>query len=320
MGTKRYTAAIRTLGTAGEKYIRLLDSLNSQTIRPEAITVYIAAGYEIPQGTPGNERYVHVKKGMVAQRALDYQEIDTEYILFLDDDLYLSPGAVEEFFDALDSTGADVVSPDVYHNSDRSSAGKAMMLLSGRMRPRRDDGVWGYKVMRNGGYSYNESPSKKIYFSQTNAGACFLCRKEDFLKIHFEDEGWVDEVPYAMGEDQTMYYKMYLNGLKIITLYNDSVVHLDASSSVSSDDKEKLRIYADFRFKTIFWHRFILTPEKRILMKIWDVCCIGYVVAFTLMISILKVRPDIFKLKYNAIKNAMIYIRGNEYKALPKIN
>ena len=111
-----------------------------------------------------------------------------------------------------------------------------------------------------------------------------------------------------------------MNGLKIITLYNDSVVHLDASSSVSSDDKEKLRIYADFRFKTIFWHRFILTPEKRILMKIWDVCCIGYVVAFTLMISILKVRPDIFKLKYNAIKNAMIYIRGNEYKALPKIN
>ena len=78
-----YTAVIRTLGKAGEKYQTLLDSLNKQTVPPVQILVYIAEGYAIPKETIGKERYIYVKKGMVAQRALRYDEVDTEYILFL---------------------------------------------------------------------------------------------------------------------------------------------------------------------------------------------------------------------------------------------
>ena len=37
-----YTAVIRTLGTAGEKFQILLNSLEKQTIPPKAILVYIA--------------------------------------------------------------------------------------------------------------------------------------------------------------------------------------------------------------------------------------------------------------------------------------
>ena len=66
----QYTAIIRTLGTAGEKYQKLLNSLMAQTVRPKDIIVYIAEGYPIPKETVGIERYVFVKKGMVAQRAL----------------------------------------------------------------------------------------------------------------------------------------------------------------------------------------------------------------------------------------------------------
>lgn len=86
-----YTAVIRTLGKAGEKYQCLLDSLVNQTIKPSRILVYIAEGYAIPKETIGWEEYIYVKKGMVAQRALDYREVETEYILFLDDDVYLPP-------------------------------------------------------------------------------------------------------------------------------------------------------------------------------------------------------------------------------------
>ena len=75
-----YTAVIRTLGMAGKKYQKLLDSLNQQTIQPLKILVYIAEGYAIPEETIGNEEYIYVKKGMVAQRALPYDEVDTEYI------------------------------------------------------------------------------------------------------------------------------------------------------------------------------------------------------------------------------------------------
>lgn len=77
-----YAVVIRTLGTAGEKYQTLLDSLNRQTIQPLKIFVYIADGYAIPKETIGKEQYIYVKKGMVAQRALYYDEVDTEYILF----------------------------------------------------------------------------------------------------------------------------------------------------------------------------------------------------------------------------------------------
>lgn len=58
----KYTAVIRTLGTAGDKYQILLDSLNKQTIQPSKILVYIAEGYAIPKETIGKEQYIYVKK------------------------------------------------------------------------------------------------------------------------------------------------------------------------------------------------------------------------------------------------------------------
>lgn len=301
----KYTAVIRTLGTAGDKYIRLLTSLNAQTFRPEEIIVYIAEGYAMPQGTPGNERYVYVKKGMVAQRALEYSEVSTEYILFLDDDLFLETDAVEEMFEALVTSGADVVSPDTFKNSARSTSGKIIMALTGRMCPRKDDGKWAYKVMRNGGYSYNSSPSQKIYLSQTNSGACFICKKDDFLKIHFEDEAWLDGVAYAMGEDQAMFYKMYLDGLKEITLFTDKVVHLDAGTSMNGTERDRMRIYADFRFKTIFWKRFIYGREKSAAWRFIDIICIGSSFLASLIVSFLKFRWDVLGIKCKGISDGV---------------
>ena len=102
-----YTAVIRTLGKAGEKYQRLLDSLCSQTVKPQRILVYIADGYPVPKETCGIEEYIYVKKGMVAQRALFYDEVETEYILFLDDDLFLPNQFVEKLFEELENNDAD---------------------------------------------------------------------------------------------------------------------------------------------------------------------------------------------------------------------
>ena len=115
-----YTAVIRTLGKAGEKYQKLLDSLVAQTVKPKQIIVYIAEGYPIPKETVGFERYVYVKKGMVAQRALPYDEVDTEYMLCLDDDLVMPDSFVEDMFRAMAEAGADVISPDVFPNHKRS--------------------------------------------------------------------------------------------------------------------------------------------------------------------------------------------------------
>lgn len=310
-----YTAVIRTLGTAGEKYQRLLDSLKAQTVAPHAILVYIAEGYPLPKETVGTERYIYVKKGMVAQRALPYDEVETEWILFLDDDLLLAQDTVERMYTLLKENQADVISPDIFPNAKRPFAAELMMTLSGRMRARRSNSKWGYKVMRTAGYSYNKKVRQGVRWSETNAGACFMCRKSDFLSIRFREELWLDTVTYSLGEDQVMYYKMFLHGLRILTWYDHQVQHLDGGGNLSPE-KERMLIYCDFWFKTIFWHRFIFMPERNLLLKLWSCVCIVYVLLFTFGISFLKGHRRILKLKKKALDEARIFLKSVPYQKL----
>lgn len=314
-----YTAVIRTLGTAGEKYQQLLDSLASQSVQPNEIIVYIAEGYPLPKETIGKERYVCVKKGMVAQRALRYDEVKTEYILFLDDDLFLPDDFVEKMYSALVENELDVISPDIYPNDKRSLKVEIMMTLSGRMRARRGDDEWGYKVMRTGGYSYNKNLQKSVYRSQTNAGACFFCKKDDFLRIKFHEELWIDRISYPIGEDQVMYYKMHLNGLIQATLYHSGIIHLDAGNNLNNKEKQQKNVGSDIFFKLIFWHRFIQSPEKNCITRLWNKICIGYFLIFGLVLSFIKGEREMLQIKKQAINNAVEFLKSGEYINLPKI-
>lgn len=272
-----YTAVIRTLGKGGDYYQKTLDSLIRQSIPPSAIIVYIAEGYALPAETVHQEHYVYVKKGMVAQRALQYKEVKTEYILFLDDDVYLPPTGVETLYHELQQYKGDVISPYVFYNHKKSIKDKIRLAVFGREVCRLFGNRWGFKVLPTAGFSYINNPKKAVYESQTNAGPCFLCRKEDFLNIKYEDELWLDETPYAFPDDQVMFYKIYLSGLKILTSYDSGIVHLDAGSSTGNVDRTCKVIYSEYRNKLIFWHRFIYSNEKNYLLRLWKIACIIYV-------------------------------------------
>lgn len=315
----KYTAVIRTLGTAGDKYQTLLNSLLSQTIQPSGIYVYIAEGYPRPKETVGKEQYICVKKGMVAQRALLYEEVKTEYMLFLDDDVFLPYDAVEKLFSQLVEHSADVISPDVFPNAARPFYSELLMTVSGRMRARRNDEEWGYKVMRTSGFSYNKNPYKDVYLSQANAGPCLFCKKEVFLNTKFQDEIWLDKMAYPLGEDEVLFYKMYKLGYKQLTSYNSGIIHLDAGTSRVDAEKSRRITYSDFYFKTVFWHRFIFSPERSVLLSLYDVLCICYALTFTLLISLVKFNLKSFKIKYRAIRDAVSFIRSDEYRNLPLI-
>ena len=315
----KYTAVIRTLGKAGEKYQTLLDSLCAQTVQPREIIVYIAEGYPLPKETCGRERYVAVKKGMVAQRALKYDEVETDYILFLDDDLYLPPTFVEQMFKELEAHGADVISPDVFPNHERQFLPEIMMTLSGRMRARRFDRKCGYKIMRTCGYSYNKYPKADAYFSQSNAGAVFLCRKDDFVKVHFEDELWLDRMKYPLGEDQVMFYKMYLQGFRILTLFGSGIKHLDGSGNMTDRNKERNLVGADYFFRTVFWDRFIQSPERNAIKRLWNKICINYFFGFGLAMSRFKGDRDMFAIKKQAMGKGREFLASEEYRNLSKI-
>lgn len=315
-----YTAIIRTLGKAGQKFQTLLDSLCSQSIKPSAILVFLAEGYEIPNETCGKEEYIYVKKGMVAQRALSYEEVKTEWILFLDDDVFLPPLGVEYLFKAINDKKADIVSPDVFDNASRRFSSETLMTLSGRMRARRGDNTFGYKVMNTCGYSYNKNPKPgKAYWSQTNAGSCCLCRKMDFLNIHFEDELWMDKMGYPIGEDQVMYYKMHLMGLKQLTLFGSGIEHLDAGDNLGNKGKELKLIEGDYFFRYVFWHRFIQGPETNFLKRLWNKICIQYFFNFGLIVSFLKGRKDIMAVKKKGIQRGYDFVHSEEFRKLPPI-
>ena len=172
--------------------------------------------------------------------------------------------------------------------------------------------------MRTAGYSYNANPVKDVYWSQTNAGPCFLCKKTTMLDIHFEEELWLDKLSYPQGEDQVMYYKMYKKGYKQLTIYGSGILHMDAGGN-RSIEKEKMLVYSDFRFKTIFWHRFLLKPDKSCGARLLDVISIVYALGFSLLMSLIKFRFDIFFVKCSGIKDGIIFLRGEEYKSLPRI-
>ena len=129
----------------------------------------------------------------------------------------------------------------------------------------------------------------------------------------------MDNQKYALGDDQVMFYKMFLNGLKILTWYNHGFIHLDAGNNMDKSKKKDL-IYSDFRFKTIFWHRFIYKPDNSKISVFWSFLCITYSLLFTLFVSILKLNIEIFKVKFNAIKDAISFINSDEYKKIPIVN
>ena len=309
----KYSVVIRTLGTAGDNYQRTLNSLLEQTIQPQAIIIYIAEGYLIPKETIGIERYVYVKKGMVAQRALQYDEVNTEYMLFLDDDVCLPPAGVETLYNEMIEHNAQVISPCTFSNHKVSWKSKMVQSLMGKEVVRLFGDRRAYKVLRTGGFSYNNNPTKPVYESTTNAGPCFFCKKDDFLKIHFEEDLWLDEVSYALPEDQVMYYKMHLCGLKILTSFDSGIIHLDAGSTMqSSKDKISKVIYSEYRNKIIFWYKYIYKNETNIILKFWCRICLGYMLIVQYLLSIIKLlkgKQSEVNAFRKGVKDGMEYIK-----------
>jgi glycosyltransferase involved in cell wall biosynthesis len=275
-----YTVAIRTLGTAGEKYQRLLNSLVLQSHQPAEIIVYIAEGYALPKETCGRERYVYVKKGMVAQRALQYDEIKTEWILFLDDDVEIPKDGVANAFRLLSEHNADVIAPDTFEHTKIPVSVKLKMAVLLSAIPRFWSKTKGYTITIFGSYCYNPYRSVRIGCSTTNAGPAFLCRKQDFLNVHFENDLWLDKSPYAIPEDQVMFYKMHLNGLKILTQYHSGWLHLDAGTATSGE-KARKAAYSAARNHTIFYGLY-LQPY----LKIWQKPLVHIVRAYRSLVTV----------------------------------
>ena len=280
----KYSIAIRTLGTSGEKFVRELESIKQQTVQPEKVVIYIAEGYPRPEYTIGKEEYVWVKKGMMRQRVLRYDEIDSPLILLLDDDVELEPDSSEKMIEALANNNLDCLAAVTFRNYKIPVKKKFYIALTNMVFPHWSN-TWSVIIHSNGSFSYNNHPVKDVYLSQSASGPAALWRKQTFLNLHLEDELWLDNLRFAFGEDVLMFNKLYKNGFRLGTHYSCGIKHLNAQSSSAAFKGNKQRFHTRSVASVLIWYRTCYNlnglPWWR---KVWAV--ISYVVKFLWLLFI----------------------------------
>lgn len=249
-----YSIAIRTLGTAGEMFRKELESICTQTVQPERVLVYIAEGHDRPEFSVGREEYVWVRKGMMAQRLLRYDEITSECILMLDDDVLLAPDVAEKMLRAMVEHQADCVGADVFRNHAMPLKTKVYAALTNLVFPQWSQ-KWAFKINRNGSFSYNANPKEAFYWSQSCGGPAAMWKKDAFLRLHLEEELWLDRLGFPYGEDALMFYKLHSNSGRLGILYDAGITNQDAKTSSGPFRRSAGHIYVRTKASFMIWWR-----------------------------------------------------------------
>ncbi len=316
-----YSIAIRTLGTSGDKFIEELRSIVSQTVQPEKVVVYIAEGYSRPEFTVGKEEYVWVKKGMMTQRVLPYDEISSDCILMLDDDVRLAPDSAERLLQALEENDADCVGADVFKNQDMAFMAKMKAMVTSFVFPHLSR-KWAFKVRRDGSFSYNLFPEARYFESQSCAGPAQLWKKKAFKDLCLTDELWLDSLEFPYAEDRLMTYKLYVNGGKLGVLYDSGVDNLDAGSSSSAFKKSPDRIRVIAKANLMIWWRSIYRNGADTFgSRLFAVLCFGSKVIWQsvgmVVLSAIRLSPGIAISYYRGILEGIRTSKSESFYSLP---
>lgn len=311
-----YSVAIRTLGKSGIAYETLIHCLKRQTIAPKKIVVYLAEGYAPPRRV-ADEVIVFCRKGMAHQRALTYDEINTEYILLCDDDVYFAEDSVEKMLRALISEDADCISANVFPNHNMRLRQKTLKgIFYGELPSLRKR--FAFRIRKSSNYSYCNNP-RDVMESQSCAGPCILVKKSVNNKLDYQDELWLDHFPYTSGQDQIFAYKLYRYGYKLCIHYTAGVIHLDSKTGHIKDE-----IQADFnkrKIKYLEWYRSIYEPAEGIQK------CLAVIAYYTYWLWLFGISLINFILGRNrykiknsirALTEARIHIKSDEFSSIPK--
>jgi len=312
-----YSVAIRTLGQNAVVLKRELESIARQTLQPEKVIIYIAHGYDRPTFQVGKEEYVWVKKGMVAQRALEYREIDSDVILMLDDDVELADDSAERMLRAMSEHGADCVAADTFKNQEMTLKQKLAAFVSNGVYARGDDG-WAFKLCRNGTFSFNGSPKNAFCLTETFAGPCWMVKKSVLRAIRLEDELWLDGMGFSYGDDAVESYKLYVNGYKCGVLYDSGVKNLDAKTSSGVYHQGERKFYTRSYGMFVTWWRMIYASrDKRWLSALLFGLKAGWQMNIHLLMGLVALN---MKIPYNylkGMKEGWSFVHSDVYKAIP---
>lgn len=307
-----YSIYIRTLGKGGDKYMKLLHSIDSQTIKPTKVVVVLPTGYKRPKERLGYEHFAFSEKGMIMQRVFAINDAKTPYILLLDDDVEFEPQFVEKLYQTMTSANADCCIAKMKNDAESASKIKRKIFhLIGSTVYKNTHDQFFYKINLCGGFIVNTgyNPTKPVY-SQTGHGSHCFAKTAALKDIHFEDELWLEASGYPLPEDQVMFYKLYLKGYKISVCLNTYFCHLDAAST--NDGRRYLKIaQAKAGNFMIFWYRFIYMQTKGI-KKYWSVFLTTGRIFMECVLYILKCHNiKVIQSTYHGLLFGFHYIKNN---------
>lgn len=310
-----YSICIRTLGIAGEKYERLIESIKKLNIKPKEVIVVIPREYKVPDIEADNQRVVYSDKGMLLQRIVGYEEAKTEYVLLLDDDVEFGSNLIKELSQPIIEGKCSLTFP-IYKE----------LLLQGGIRsfisavtlssvPNKKDKNQFVKIMFSGGSRYNSNldNSEKYLYSESAPGMCVFAKRDSLIKLNLREELWIDKVGYPLREDATLIYKSYLNENKIIGVQGIDITHLDGGSSESSRNLKAA--YANGYNQILFWKRFIYSNSQNKFDKIKANIAIRYWAVTTIIyLSIRTIINKDFELYKKALEGIINGFRDLKVK------
>lgn len=324
-----YSIVIRTLGTTGEKYGKLLESIKALHTQPQEVVVVLPHGYALPPEQLGTERFVFSDKGMIWQRAVGLREAREDYLLVADDDVYLPPNLPEVLCEPILDGSADITFPidlDFLPPNKLSTFMGIINLNSMPMLWNKKD--WYVRVLNNGGWSYHRvsAEGNKSYLSHSFPGTCYFGKREALQFIDLEDERWCEKCVYALYDDQVLAYKLHLNGYKIRGVLNTGFIHLNAGGN--SPDRPFNAAYALIKNRIIFWHRFIYLPSKnawqrfcaKVSFRTW--LLVGDVIhgiTGTFFKNRVMGSPRLIGARRDGRRDGFAYLETEEYKSLPPV-
>ena len=309
-----YSICIRTLGTASEKYEKLIKSIKNLNIKPKEVIVVIPKGYKVPKIKVDNQRVVYSEKGMLLQRIIGYEEAKTEYVLLLDDDVEFEPNLVNELMIPIIEGKCSITFPiykDLLLQGGIRSIISAVTLSSVPDKKNKNQFV---KIMLSGGSRYNSNlnSSKKYLYSESASGMCVFARREALIKANLRNELWIDNVGYPLREDAALIYKSFLTNNKIIGVQGINITHLDGGSS--ENNRNLKAAYANTYNQILFWKRFVYSNSKNKVDKFKSNIAIRYWAAATFIYLTIKVilsrDIELYKKSVSGIKNGFRDIKN----------
>ena len=328
-GTKsEFSIAIRTLGKAGRKYEKLLRSIRRSRVQPQKILIVIPEGYEKPKTQLGNEEFIFSSKSMILQRIEALKYINTEYTLFLDDDIEFDNRFIEKLLEPLEKGIYDCSTGPLFSFFPASKPGIIAGTLTASVSVSLLHRHQYVHILRSGGWSYHRFNTKRHHFLPTESFAwtCFMIRTDVMKRIHMEDEYiWLERFGYAAGDDRVMSYKLVKKGYKACIVTDAVYKHNDARTSTSKEEIQKKgkTKFCMYYMHTVFWHRFVQEFERKKLLRIQNVLWFNYwkiTMFLYLSLKSLVNRDRVFIESFiKGVREGERYIRTTSYKQLPKV-